>query len=509
MENEMQNFIDSRAILVFAEKVMLKYINNLKINEKQKETLQTEMYSAVSNRLEKVLQLHDLSSQKTNINMERIKNITNNICMQIWGKFEIATVLRITEKNINFENNRFVVFGSADNPLQISNFNFDYFDYALQFRYCNFQVKLGHESIISKECIFLSFENCEFLEKIDFYSRKIHIDYAIEIKDCIIHKEFRMDNKIVNVNLYFNNSTFKDYVDFHESKFNQTACFYGVTFEKVPNFSQTIFNGNLNLVNSKLNFGFKECKEAVENELDRRTIITSIPNAKFPVLYEVANDFRDSFRIFKSSLIKDNNLLDASNYHKIELYFKEIELDSKNPKFFSKEWIDLWQLRFYRLTSNHHTDLLKSFNSLIVLIGIFVLFGLGIVVGFNKCLGFYDSNPHAMIEFYNAHIKNAVINDKYIAFGFNAFLSIAFMFLFCICQICGIVRKIALWICYLLTFAMLISSPKYLIPAIGIFTDRQILLDPLAINGSLYTIFFGFMIYSFIKTLRKNSIIPA
>ena len=45
-----------------------------------------------------------------------------------------------------------------------------------------------------------------------------------------------------------------------------------------------------------------------------------------------ANDFRDSFRGFKSALIKDNNLLDASEFHRCELYCKEIELYSKETK---------------------------------------------------------------------------------------------------------------------------------------------------------------------------------
>lgn len=336
-----------------------------------------------------------------------------------------------------------------------------------------------------------------------------HFGKDMHLQDCEFCGNFIVMGCDFYQNVSFDNSIFRKSAIFSENQFNKVASFRGVTFKTMPNFNCSIFNGSLNLVNSNLNFSFKECEDAVGNELDRRTLLTGIPNTKLSTLCEVANDFRDSFRGFKNALIKDNNLLDASNYHKIELYFKEIELDSKKPKPFSKEWIDFWQLKFYRLTSNHHTDLLKSFNSLIILIGIFVIFGLGIVVGFNKYLGFYNSNPHAMIEFYNAHIKNAVINYKWIAFAFNAFLSLAFVFLFYICQICSIVRKIALWICYPLTFAMLISSPKYLIPAIGIFTDRRILLDPLAINGSLYTIFFGFMIYLFIKTARRNSITPA
>lgn len=331
-----------------------------------------------------------------------------------------------------------------------------------------------------------------------------HFGKDIHLQGCEFCENFIVMGCDFYQNVSFDNSIFRKSAIFSENQFNKVASFREVTFKVMPNFNCSIFNGSLNLVNSNLNFDFDECDKVTNDEQKKQENGNSTHCDKD----KIANDFRDSFRRFKNALIKDNNLLDASNYHKIELYFKEIELDSKKPKNFG-EWIDLWQLKFYRLTSNHHTDLLKSFNSLIILIGVFTLLGLGIMAGFNKCLGFYDSNPHAMIEFYNAHIKNAVINYEWITFTFNAFLSLVFVGLFLFLQICNLARKIGIGLCYILTFIMLISSPKYLIPAIGIFTDRRILLDPLAINGSLYTIFFGFMIYSFIKTARRNSIIPA
>ena len=42
----------------------------------------------------------------------------------------------------------------------------------------------------------------------------------------------------------------------------------------------------------------------------------------------------------KNTLIRQNNLLDASQWHKLELYAKEIELDSKKPSILSRDWID-------------------------------------------------------------------------------------------------------------------------------------------------------------------------
>ena len=359
----------------------------------------------------------------------------------------------------------------------MNKFSFIICKYPLCFDNYKFTNIITENPVIQRNYADVSFKSCEFVESVILSSSKIKIDHILEMKNCIFYKAVKMNNKIFDSNAYFNNSTFKDYVDFHESTFNQTACFYGVTFAKVPNFSQTIFNGNLNLVNSKLNFGFNECKKAVENELDRRTIITSIPNTKFPVLYEVANDFRDSFRIFKNALIKDNNLLDASNYHKIELYFKEIELDSKKPKPFSKEWIDFWQLKLYRLTSNHHTDLLRIFSCLVILIGCFAT-----ILFFIKDYG----NPKIWYGIFWATFGTISI--------FTALGKIRYL---------GFFTLLSLVPC-----AWLISySPKYIFGVASLFGNN---CNSIFLNFafSIYTILFILLIFSLQKTARRNSIIP-
>ncbi|HEF7859185.1 TPA: hypothetical protein SBB50_000705 [Campylobacter jejuni] len=189
-------------------------------------------------------------------------------------------------------------------------------------------------------------------------------------------------------NAYFNNSEFYSYADFHECEFDDIACFYGVKFDKTPNFSQAIFKGNLNVVNTNLNFTFDNLEEKIKQEYEdfNKNIENKKPLDKF------ANDFRDSFRIFKSALIKDNNLLDASNFHKYELYCKEIELkqnwDKKGEnvknttdleKNVSRIWdfVDFLLLGFYRKLCDHHTDFLKVFNNLILLIALYALFVFG------------------------------------------------------------------------------------------------------------------------------------
>ena len=212
---------------------------------------------------------------------------------------------------------------------------------------------------------------------------------------------------------YFKETIFKDYADFSQCEFEKTANFYGAKFEKAPNFSQVQFKGSLNAVNMDLDFGFtnlKECiigefkkynniapqkqgffqtiKQWISAKLKRKQANDKKPTITKPLTH-FANDFRDSFRIFKNALIKENNNLDASEFHKLELYCKEIELGEspnkrgiqaqseedvrKNTKPF-KESIDWFLLGFYRKLSEHHTDLLRVLNNLVLLIALYAGF---------------------------------------------------------------------------------------------------------------------------------------
>jgi len=95
---------------------------------------------------------------------------------------------------------------------------------------------------------------------------------------------------------------------------------------------------------------------------------------------EVANDFRDSFRTLKNIVTKTGNHLDAIRYRVSELYCKEIELEddlkdkeSKDPARKNiKNFIDLMLLKLYRVTSDHHSNLVKIVN---IAVTIVVLYG--------------------------------------------------------------------------------------------------------------------------------------
>ncbi|EAI0143593.1 hypothetical protein E0Z26_09140 [Campylobacter coli] len=301
---------------------------------------------------------------------------------------------------------------------KVVNFSFSIFDKNINFSNVKFEDKLY-------------FEKCQFKEKFEFFginNLKVEFNNSLfekevyfgkEINDKNIEKsnsfgscsfeyanfsncyfknevyfknnEFKQvffRNSKFNDNVYFNNSVFKNYADFHECEFEKTANFYGVRFNKTPNFSQAIFRGNLNAVNANLNFTFDDLQERIKQEYE--DFNKNIENKKS--LDKFANDFRDSFRTFKNALIKDNNLLDASNFHKYELYCKEIELKQnwdkrgenvKNTTDLEKnvsrirDFMDFLLLGFYRKLCDHHTDFLKVFNNLILLIALYALFVFG------------------------------------------------------------------------------------------------------------------------------------
>ncbi|EAH7332710.1 pentapeptide repeat-containing protein [Campylobacter coli] len=374
--------------------------------------------------------------------------------------------------------------------------------YPLIFNHCIFDYKIDKKTPI-EQIKKLSFLNCNFKKEV-YLNFQECLD-SFQMDNCVFEDRVTIKGKF-NDNVYFNNSIFKNYADFHECEFEKTANFYGVRFNKTPNFSQAIFRGNLNAVNANLNFTFDDLQERIKQEYE--DFNKNIENKKS--LDKFANDFRDSFRTFKNALIKDNNLLDASNFHKYELYCKEIELKNKKGKTF-KDVVDRWQLFFYCKLCDHHTDILQSLNSLILVIGIFVISSVAMVFGFNYSLGYKPISEHwyFSLDFYNHHI-NSIIQDNYL-FMMAINIMILFIYLgligFALCL--KYMRKFFIIISYAITLSVLVVSPKILIPAMGFFTDKRAILDPLSAIGGIYTIVFGFVVFSFIKTIRKNSIVPS
>ncbi|EAJ3860987.1 pentapeptide repeat-containing protein [Campylobacter jejuni] len=422
----------------------------------------------------------------------------------------------IFDKNINFSNVKFedkLYFDKCQFKEKFEFFGINNLKAEFNSSHFKKEVYFGKEITDKNVEKSNSFGSCSF-EYANFSN--CHFKKEVYFKNNDFKQVFFRNSKFNN-NIHFNNSIFKDYADFHECEFEKTACFYGVKFDKTPNFSQAIFKGNLNAVNTNLNFTFDDLQERIKQEYAfYETQRTAKEAGVIPNLYQeksldkFANDFRDSFRIFKNALIKDNNLLDASNFHKYELYCKEIELKNKKGKTF-KDVVDRWQLLFYRKLCDHHTDILQSLNSLILVIGIFVISSVAMVVGFNYSLGYKPILEHwyFSLDFYNHHI-NSIIQDNYLFVAtVNLVMLFGYLILVGFALCLKYMREFFIIISYVITLLVLAISPKILIPAMGIFTDKRAMLDPLSVFGGIYTIIFGFVAFSFIKTIRKNSIVPS
>ncbi|EDI8410973.1 pentapeptide repeat-containing protein, partial [Campylobacter coli] len=132
---------------------------------------------------------------------------------------------------------------------------------------------------------------------------------------------------------------FKDYVDFHECEFEKTACFYGVTFDKTPNFSACYFKESkaVNLINVNIDkLDFKSVENYIKDNYQDKSYkneTKGMQNEKEKIKIQneyklrCAKNLKDSFRVLKDVLITQNNTLEAQEWHKLELYAKEKELE--------------------------------------------------------------------------------------------------------------------------------------------------------------------------------------
>lgn len=405
----------------------------------------------------------------------------------------------------------------------------------LEFQNCMFESSITFDRAIFKNKAFFihstfkdsaSFRRSQYMQRANF-SQSIFMQKI----DCT---EVRFQD-FAN----FTHTTFKDYADFSQCEFEKTANFYGAKFEKVPNFSQVQFKGSLNAVNMDLDFGFTNLKECIIGEFKKYNNIApqkqgcfqkikqrisaklkkEQANDKKPTitkpLTHFANDFRDSFRIFKNALIKDNNNLDASEFHKLELYCKEIELGEspnkrgiqaqseedvrKNTKPF-KEFIDYWLLRFYRNLSEHHTDFLKVFNNLILLVAMYAIF-------LYICC-FHDTQTATSVD-----TLGSAEDYNLCMMVFYAVILTAFLLYALFSAIYFIYQALKDWLCSILTklLILMLASAFYIafiIPYIPSTFDTVSVLK----NSMLFYLFFGlYFLLIFLDSfvLRVIFIVPA
>ncbi|OOX92001.1 hypothetical protein BOP99_09150 [Campylobacter coli] len=419
-----------------------------------------------------------------------------------------------------------VIFDNTEFQARVS-FALSQFKDEVRFTGVKFLVEQSNNETIEnvfREVIFkgkVTFDSLVFKARISFLFLTFKDETLflnINPNNCIFHNvEFNKINFIHNDDInvesnaesyVFQNTVFKDALSFEGMEFerlefdnvlfNGVVTFSNTKFNAKPQFINCTFSNQFNIEHQYIKYSDKDIENKINNIQDK--------NDKFRVLLNL----RDLFRKLKSNRIAHHNLIDASELRTQELYARELELKYQENKSL-RETIERWQLFFYHKLCDHHTDILQSLNSLILVIGIFVLSSVAMVVDFNYRLGYKPILEHwyFSLDFYNHHI-NSIIQDNYL-FVVKVNFAMLFGYLilvgFALCL--KYIREFFIIISYGVTLLVLVVSPKILIPAMGFFTDKRAMLDPLSTMGGIYTIVFGFVVFSFIKTIRKNSIVPS
>ncbi|MBD5167695.1 MAG: hypothetical protein HDT11_02215 [Helicobacter sp.] len=396
-------------------------------------------------------------------------------------------------------------------------------------------------------------------------------------------KEASFRETVFEDNTYFDDTDFKDVAEFKLGEFHKNAHFYKTKFKRtskeaatiqdIPCFFQTIFDGSINLTGTNLfDFEFEQ--------------FVSIINSSDKDKAQTSEEFRNVFKNIKDGLIRGSNLLDASRFHKMELYAKELELEYKRKeevknskcsdmfKFLlsnGKDFIDEIQLYCYRLTSDHHTNLLMILNNVIFLIA---LFGIAKCAIENKYINISETLVSVIFIIISILfllrpkftlgescckcskiIKNcfAIILTYIIPIALVGYMLFNY-YVLSVCFLCFIVISLVLYIifyakiikimalpfiyfmesrtytvfiAYVITTIMLFSNPTSILPILGKLIENKSGEMCLFVIGNvkllccggasstpetlnlIYMLFLFLLLWSLQKTARKNTIVPS
>ncbi|HEH4417606.1 TPA: pentapeptide repeat-containing protein [Campylobacter coli] len=413
-------------------------------------------------------------------------------------------------------------------------------------------------SIFKDEALFLNinpnnftFHNVEF-NKINF----IHID---DINAESNAESYVFQNTVFKDALSFEGMEFER-LEFDNVLFNGVVTFSNTKLNTKPQFINCTFSNQFNIEHQYIKYSDKDIENKINNIQDK--------NDKFRALLNL----RDLFRKLKSNRIAHHNLIDASGLRTQELYTRELELKYKEKKSL-RETIERWQLFFYHKLCDHHTDLLKAFHNLLIVVMLFGIFSFALDkfkqpnhiendIKYNIVK--VDSNENYIFKEHNKTTYNLLSlnieqeSDKFIKndfvymivflilvlllLSFNIFTSIyifgsilylifSFLDLLALYTHIAVIvffvlfalkfillddrqrykRGIVVAISYTVCIFTLLVKPSLLLPALGSFLDKDSNATyPLLLSLSVvYFMFAVLILFSLQKTARKNSIVPS
>ncbi|HEG2501472.1 TPA: pentapeptide repeat-containing protein [Campylobacter jejuni] len=370
MEDLVSNFLSEKNIdseITFEKYIMSKTMLN---NEKQYSVKDICCFNANNDNFKqhydenKILEIH----------------LNNMVFEQDLSFDNVKKLSLIIDDNVKFQ--RLCIFGCNELSLRI-NGRVKIID-KISINNCKFKQISINNHIDGN----IEFQKCEFnnFNLYGFSNATIKGAFTFdfcEVKEKVNFMNFEFENKVsfkmskFKDNVYFNNSVFKDYADFHECEFEKIACFYGVRFDKAPNFSACYFKEPkaVNLINVDIDkLDFKSVEKYIEDNYEDESYknkIKGIQDEKeiFKIQNEhqlrYAKNLKDSFRVIKDVLITQNNTLEAQEWHKLELYAKEKELEiqlskNKNDNLKKESKNQVYNPKDYEKINSSRLKTLKS-----------------------------------------------------------------------------------------------------------------------------------------------------
>lgn len=314
------------------------------------------------------------------------------------------------------------------------------------------------------------FKDSEFFENADFKNiEKLNHSYFDRV---IFHKnvDFTNTNFIDYVSFtqasfkgsaYFNNAIFKNFINMSNCTIDDVVSFYDAKLYYTPYLSGANIdkNARFNLMYIKQNHKI-DIEQAVDEYMENlKEDKEHIRKNKEYGKIEIAQGFRESFRILKSYLITNHNLLEASFYRVNELKAKELEMDLTKDKLSLSEKLEKRLFQLYKITSNHHSDLLLIVFTTLSVIGGYYLFSIAVescFFGFNCDIiniinyGFYFLVSIVLCCIVFAFIE-CYFNIKICLYGIKRYVVFALI----ASSLCGIIQ-----------------APSIITPFIGVFSDN-------------------------------------
>lgn len=308
-----------------------------------------------------------------------------------------------------------------------------------------------------------------------FNDCKINNHLSIKLNEV---KNLQSDDLYIGANTYFK-TNFIDNFSLLNAVFNGMVSFNGSRFIKIPDFSSTIFKDTKQVYFDYTSLEHiskatleEQVSENIKNNHDKKDYENMIKDLE--IKKQNANKLQSTFRLLKDIAITQNNKIYAKECEKLELFAYEIYLKAERNikskelrKFLDGEdnfkqkttnkpkniSMPMWKatlehslLKFYEITSEHHTNFARIINFTLA-----IVFSLYLELSIVK-----------IFSFFNTGFFNHILTNFFSGYHLGVYFGISLLLIWLIYKIENPVGKFIFFI-FMIFNIVLFIFPDYLI----------------------------------------------